>query len=91
MAANYCDKSLTLLLLPATRMHLMQSGREEEEASVCVCVCVRTSVCVCVCVCVRCIVRSAMFVILSYELFSCRCPFGRPLQGKLDVSTTVEV
>ena len=64
-------------------MHLMQSGREEEEASVCVCVCV--------CVCVRGSARAAVCVILSYELFSCRCPFGRPLQGKLDVSTTVEV
>lgn len=35
MAANYSDKSLSLLLLPATRMHLMPSGREEEEESVC--------------------------------------------------------
>lgn len=35
MAANYGDKSLTLLLLAATRMHLMQNGREVEDGCVC--------------------------------------------------------
>lgn len=38
---------------------------------------------------VCCIVHSLVFVVFSYKLFRRRRPFGRPLQGKLDVSTTV--
>lgn len=42
-------------------------------------------------ICMWCISRSLVFVILSYKLLSCDCPFRRPLQGKLNVPTTVRV
>lgn len=63
------------LLLLSYWIHLMQSGRETGRGRGYM----------------WCTARFLVCIILTYEPYSHLHPFRRPLQGKLDVSTTVKV